>query len=128
MPIRSLRFDVVLTARMSLEYGARWTTVRMILARLNWSDTLYLVEIRRAQADVTRVMASIREWLDQHRYEPDSFRSRRAMPASFSGSSSNTRAGPWPVPTASAGRCLASLELSPEVLLELRKAAQSTLG
>ena len=42
--------------------------------RLDWSDTLYLVEIRRAQADVTRVMASIREWLDQHRYEPDSFR------------------------------------------------------
>jgi hypothetical protein len=35
---------------------------------------LYLVEIRREHADLGTVMASIRQWLDEHRFEPNSFR------------------------------------------------------
>ena len=37
----------------------------------------YLVEIRREHADLAAVMGKIREWLDEHRFEPDAFRYRR---------------------------------------------------
>jgi hypothetical protein len=36
---------------------------------------LHRVEIRRRRADMTRSMSTIREWLDQQRFEPDTFRS-----------------------------------------------------
>ncbi len=37
-------------------------------------DAMYIVEIRREQADVAAQMAAIREWLDAQRFEPDEFR------------------------------------------------------
>jgi hypothetical protein len=32
------------------------------------------VEIRRADKAITQLMSEMREWLDHHRFEPDSFR------------------------------------------------------
>jgi len=38
------------------------------------SPMLYVVEIRREQDDLAKVMSDIREWLDRQRFEPDAFR------------------------------------------------------
>jgi len=35
---------------------------------------LYVVEIRREREQLSAIMASIREWLDNQRFEPDAFR------------------------------------------------------
>jgi hypothetical protein len=35
---------------------------------------LYVVEIRREQEQLTAILSAIREWLDNHRFEPDAFR------------------------------------------------------
>ena len=35
---------------------------------------LYVVEIRRERDRLTETMSAIREWLDNHRFEPDAFR------------------------------------------------------
>jgi hypothetical protein len=35
---------------------------------------MYIVEIKREQADVATIMSAIRELLDAHRFEPDEFR------------------------------------------------------
>jgi len=35
---------------------------------------LYVVEIRRGRAELSTIMGRIREWLDDHRFEPDAFR------------------------------------------------------
>ncbi len=35
---------------------------------------LYVVEIRRERAALSKVMSEIREWLDAQRFEPDAFR------------------------------------------------------
>jgi hypothetical protein len=36
---------------------------------------LYVVEIRRDRDRLSETMSAIREWLDNHRFEPDAFRS-----------------------------------------------------
>ena len=36
---------------------------------------LHTVEIRRPRADLMKTMTTIREWLDDQRFEPDTFRS-----------------------------------------------------
>ena len=35
---------------------------------------LYVVEIRRERNRLSEIMSAIREWLDNHRFEPDAFR------------------------------------------------------
>jgi hypothetical protein len=35
---------------------------------------LHTVEIRRPRADLMKTMTAIREWLDDQRFEPDTFR------------------------------------------------------
>ena len=35
---------------------------------------LYIVEIRRKDAELAKAMSAIREWLDGQRFEPDAFR------------------------------------------------------
>jgi len=35
---------------------------------------LYVVEIRRGREELSTLMARVREWLDNHRFEPDTFR------------------------------------------------------
>ena len=35
---------------------------------------LYVVEIRRDRAALSTIMGRIREWLDDHRFEPNAFR------------------------------------------------------
>jgi hypothetical protein len=35
---------------------------------------LYVVEIRRERHRLSETMSAIREWLDDHRFEPDAFR------------------------------------------------------
>jgi len=35
---------------------------------------LYVVEIRREREQLSAIMASMREWLDGQRFEPDAFR------------------------------------------------------
>ena len=35
---------------------------------------LYVVEIRRGREELSKLMASVREWLDKERFEPDAFR------------------------------------------------------
>jgi hypothetical protein len=35
---------------------------------------LYVVEIQRERDRLSETMSAIREWLDEHRFEPDAFR------------------------------------------------------
>jgi hypothetical protein len=35
---------------------------------------LYVVEIRRERDRLSETMSAVREWLDNHRFEPDAFR------------------------------------------------------
>jgi hypothetical protein len=38
------------------------------------TQMLFTVEIRRERGRLSETMSSIREWLDEHRFEPDAFR------------------------------------------------------